>query len=66
MNKRNMLYHQGSEKLNNELDWISIINSIRELRVLIQLNIAENQKELIKFHNNNLLQILDKNKINQK
>ena len=63
MNIRNKLYNQGVEKLSNELDWVSIINSIRELNVLVQLIIDENQRELIKFHKDNLLIVHDNNDI---
>jgi len=45
----------GQEKLHNELDCVTIIKSIRKLRILTQLLLTKKQKFLIKFQRDNVI-----------
>lgn len=43
------IYDKGVEKLNEELDVISILNSIRSLKMMIKMNLTYKQIILSKF-----------------
>jgi len=45
----------GQKKLHNELDCVTIIKSIRKLRILTQLLLTKKQKFLIKFQRDNVI-----------
>jgi len=45
----------GQEKLHDELDCVTIIKSIRKLRILTQLLLTKKQKFLIKFQRDNVI-----------
>ena len=45
----------GQEKLHNELDCVTIIKSIRKLRILTHLLLTKKQKFLIKFQRDNVI-----------
>jgi hypothetical protein len=56
LNFRNHVYFEvGQEKLLNELDWVTIIKAIRQLKILTQLLLTKKQKFLIKFQRNNVI-----------
>ena len=53
---RNHLYYKiGEEKLYNELDWISLIKTIRHQKILTRLLLSKYQELLIKFQRNNVI-----------
>ena len=53
---RNHLYYKiGEEKLYNELDWISLIKTIRHQKILTRLLFSKYQELLIKFQRNNII-----------
>ena len=53
---RNHLYYKiGKEKLYNELDWISLIKTIRHQKILTRLLFSKYQELLIKFQRNNVI-----------
>ena len=53
---RNHVYFDvGQEKLLEELDCVTIIKSIRKLRILTQLLLTKKQKFLIKFQRDNVI-----------
>lgn len=53
---RDHLYFEvGQEKLLDELDWVTLIKSIRNLKILTQLLLKKRQKFLIKFQRNNII-----------
>ena len=45
----------GQEKLQEELDWVTIIKSIRRLKILTQLLLTKKQKFLMKFQRNDVI-----------
>ena len=50
--KQNKLFSQAKLKFKSELDCISIIKSIRQLKILIDIQMTENQILLNQFHRN--------------
>ena len=53
---RDHLYYEvGENKLQEELDWVTIIKSIRQLKILTQILLSKQQKFLIKFQRNNVI-----------
>ena len=53
---RDHLYFEvGHEKLLDELDWVTIIKSIRKLEILTQILLNKRQKFMMKFQRNNVI-----------
>mmetsp|Transcript_29821 Transcript_29821/g.34174 ORF Transcript_29821/g.34174 Transcript_29821/m.34174 type:complete len:127 (-) Transcript_29821:22-402(-) len=63
--RQHQLYEQGFTKLKHELDCVAIVNSIRELKVLVRCMLDQHQKSLAKFCNDRLLSLSpDQQKLN--
>ena len=53
---RDHLYFEiGQEKLLEELDWVTIIKAVRQLKLLTQVLLSKKQKFLMKFQRNNVI-----------
>jgi len=50
-----MYYKVGRSKLVNELDWVTIIKSIRRLKMLTQILLNKRQKFFLKFQRNDII-----------
>jgi len=48
-------HNNAEERLNQELDWIEIIKSIRELKVLTKLILSQHQIQLLAFKKDNVI-----------
>lgn len=48
-------YNVGQEKLVDELDWVTIVKSIRRLKMLTQILLSKKQKFLLKFQRNDII-----------
>jgi len=48
-------YNVGQDKLVNELDWVTIIKSIRRLKILTQILLNKKQRFLLKFQRNEVI-----------
>ena len=53
--RRHLYYRIGEEKLYHELDCISLIKTIRHLKIMTQLLFSKHQEFLIKFQRNNVI-----------
>ena len=53
--RRHLHYRVGEEKLYHELDCISLIKTIRHLKIMTQLLFSKHQEFLIKFQRNNVI-----------
>ena len=53
--KRARKHNNAEKKLHEELDWIEIIKSIRELKVLTKLILSQHQRQLLAFQKNNVI-----------
>ena len=49
-NKRHNAFTQAIKEFNSELDWVSIIKSIREMKAMIDIMMSENQQKLLKCY----------------
>lgn len=61
---RQNIFKKGSQKLNQEMDYISTIESIRQLKIMVKHLLTENQRFMISFHENNLLSLEDDHPLN--
>jgi hypothetical protein len=52
-----MLYHKGNEKLERELDIINLVKSIRQLRLMAQVLLGPNERMLLKFQRQNMIEV---------
>ena len=57
--KKRTLFKSGAKKFDAELDWASILNSIRQLKLMVNILMTKNQQNLMKFDNSKV--ILEKN-----
>ena len=48
-------FRVGQEKLLEELDWVTIIKAIRQLKILTQVLLNKDQRFLIKFQRKNVI-----------
>ena len=53
--REHLYYKVGEEKLLEELDCVTMIKAIRQLRILTQVLLTKKQKFLIKFQRNNVI-----------
>ncbi len=49
MEKKHFLYEKGDHKLGNELDVVNLVRSIRQLRLMAQFLLGQNERMLLKF-----------------
>ena len=49
------MYNNGVSKFSKELDWASIVDSIRKLKLITSIILKEHQIVLSDFHNSNVL-----------
>jgi hypothetical protein len=50
-----LYFEVGEEKLYDELDCVNMIKSMRQLRIMTQILLTKNQKFMIKFQRNNII-----------
>ena len=55
MKQRNKILKEGINEFYSELDYVYIINSIRELKALTKLILDQNQQAILQFHQTKLL-----------
>ncbi|CDW80220.1 UNKNOWN [Stylonychia lemnae] len=53
--KKHALFGKGQEKLQDELDCVTLLKSIRSLKLLVQVFMNENQKMLLRFQRRMIL-----------
>ena len=59
-------YKTGSEKLVKELDITEMLTSIRELKATVDWMMTDNQRSLVKFHKNYIINLDEPNTQNHK
>ena len=52
---RQEIFKEGQERLSREMDWVSIVHSIRQLELLTKHLLTENQRFLTLYNNTSLL-----------
>jgi hypothetical protein len=50
------LYQKGEKKLSKELDVISLLKSLRQIKLLTQVTLSQKQKFMLKFQRKNLIE----------
>ena len=50
-----MMYIEGEEKYLKELDWVSIVKSIRELKALIRIILNNHQRQILAFERESII-----------
>eukprot|EP00347_Sterkiella_histriomuscorum_P023442 403334623 len=53
--KKHALFEKGTEKLMHELDCVTLLKSIRQLKLFTQVFLSQNQKLLMKFQKKNVI-----------
>ncbi|TNV84898.1 hypothetical protein FGO68_gene5339 [Halteria grandinella] len=55
--KQHFLYNKGNEKLERELDVVNLVKSIRQLRLMAQVLLSQNERILLKFQRQNMIEL---------
>ena len=53
--KKHVIFEKGTDKLMNELDCITLLKSIRQLKLFTQVFLTKNQKLMMKFQRKNVI-----------
>ena len=56
LERRQVLYHKGEEKLERELDVVNLLRSIRQLRLMAQVLLGPQERMLLKFQRKNVIE----------
>lgn len=56
MDKRQLLYQRGNEKLERELDVINLMKATRQLRLMSQFLLSKEERTLLKFQRKNVIE----------
>lgn len=54
--KKHVIYERGSKKLLQELDCVTLLRSIRQLKLLTNIFLNQNQKLMLRFQKKNLIE----------
>eukprot|EP00347_Sterkiella_histriomuscorum_P023730 403333580 len=54
--KKHYLYQKGEEKMNQELDVIQLVKTLRKFKLLAQAMLSQNNRMLLRFQRQNLLE----------
>jgi hypothetical protein len=56
LEKQHLLYQKGNEKLEQELDVVNLVKSIRQLRLMAQVLLGPSERMLLKFQRQNMIE----------